>query len=110
MAALGLPGLSGFVSEFMVFVGAFGAINKVLVGISVLGVVLGAAYMLRMVQNIFLGEFNLQRWGGLTEINGRELVTVVPLMVLTVLIGVYPKPLLMLMSGTIQNLVNLMAR
>ena len=110
MAALGLPGMSGFVSEFMVFVGAFSAVNKVLVGISVLGVVLGAAYMLRMVQNVFLGEFDLQRWGGLTEINVRELVTVVPLMVLTVLIGVYPKPLSVLMSGTIQNLVNLMAR
>lgn len=110
MAALGLPGMSGFVSEFMVFVGAFGAINKVLVGISVLGVVLGAAYMLRMVQDVFLGEFDLKRWGGLTEINVREIITVAPLMVLTVLIGVYPKPLSILMSGTIQNLVNLMAR
>ncbi len=110
MAALGLPGMSGFVSEFMIFVGAFGALNKVLVGISVLGVVLGAAYMLRMVQNVFLGEFNLKRWGGLTEINARELVTVVPLMILTLLVGIYPKPLNDLMAGTIENLVNLMAR
>ncbi|RKX27743.1 MAG: NADH-quinone oxidoreductase subunit M [Candidatus Zixiibacteriota bacterium] len=110
MAALGLPGMSGFVSEFMIFVGAFGALNKVLVGISVLGVVLGAAYMLRMVQNVFLGPFNEEKWGGLTDINLRELVTVVPLMVLTLLIGMYPKPLTSLMSATLENLITLMAR
>ena len=110
MAALGLPGMSGFVSEFMIFVGAFGALSKVLVGISVLGVVLGAAYMLRMVQRIFLGEFDKAKWGGLTEINFREIVTVAPLMVLTVAIGVYPAPLSNLMRATLENLVTLMAR
>ncbi len=110
MAALGLPGMSGFVSEFMIFVGAFGALSKVLVGISVLGVVLGAAYMLRMVQRIFLGEFDMAKWGGLTEINFREIVTVAPLMVLTVAIGVYPAPLSNLMRATLENLVTLMAR
>ena len=82
MAALGLPGMSGFVSEFMIFVGAFGVLNKVLVGISVLGVVLGATYMLRMVQKVFLGEFNMAKWGGLTDINLREIISVAPLAVL----------------------------
>ncbi len=110
MAALGLPGMSGFVSEFMIFVGAFGALNKVLVGISIIGVVLGAAYMLRMVQHIFLGEFNLARWGDLTDINARELVTVVPLIILTLVIGIYPKPLANLMNGTLEHLVGLMSR
>ncbi|MCB2231052.1 NADH-quinone oxidoreductase subunit M [bacterium] len=110
MASLGLPGMSGFVSEFMIFVGSFAALNKVMVGIAVLGVVLGAAYMLRMVQNVFLGEFNLSKWGGLTEINFRELVTVVPLMVFTLWIGLYPKPLNELMQATLEHLVTLMAR
>jgi len=110
MAALGLPGMSGFVSEFMIFVGSFSALNKVLVSISVLGVVLGAAYMLRMVQNVFLGEFNIARWGGLTDINLREIISVAPLAILTLAIGIYPKPLSDLMSATLQNLVNLMAR
>lgn len=110
MAALGLPGMSGFISEFMIFIGAFGAQNKILVGISVLGVVLGAAYMLRMVQRVFLGEFNLQRWGSLTEINLREVITVVPLMLLTLWVGVYPKPLNSLMQATLENLINLMMR
>jgi NADH-quinone oxidoreductase subunit M len=110
MAALGLPGMSGFISEFMIFVGSFGVLNKVMVGIAILGVVLGAAYMLRMVQNIFLGEFNMAKWGGLTEINLRELITVVPLAILTILVGVYPKPLSDLMSATLENLVQLMSR
>lgn len=110
MAALGLPGMSGFVSEFMIFVGAFSALNKVLVGVSVLGVVLGAAYMLRMVQNVFLGEFNMAKWGGLTEINARELITVVPLAVLTLAVGIYPKPLTDMMQATLQHLVELVTR
>jgi NADH-quinone oxidoreductase subunit M len=57
MAALGLPGLSGFISEFLVFVGGF-AKYPVITGIGVLGVVLTAGYMLRMVQRIFLGPFD----------------------------------------------------
>ena len=110
MASLGLPGMSGFVAEFMTFIGAFSVLNKVLVGISVLGVVLGATYMLRMVQRVFLGEFNAERWGGLTEINVREIIAVAPLAVLTLAIGIYPKPLEQLMTATLENLVNLMAR
>jgi NADH-quinone oxidoreductase subunit M len=110
MASLGLPGMSGFISEFMIFVGAFSSLNKVLVGISVLGVVLGAAYMLRMVQNVFLGPFDLSKWGGLTEINAREVICVAPLMALTLWVGVYPRPLNDLMAATLDNLITLMAR
>ena len=110
MAALGLPGMSGFISEFMIFVGSFSVLNKGMVGIAVLGVVLGAAYMLRMVQNVFLGEFNMARWGGLTDINLREIISVTPLAILTLAVGIYPKPLSDLMKATLEHLVNLMAR
>jgi NADH-quinone oxidoreductase subunit M len=94
----------------MIFIGAFGSLNKYLVGISVLGVLLGATYLLRMVQRVFLGPFDMSKWGGLTEINVRELLTVVPLMLLTLYIGLYPKPLHSLMSATIDNLIVWMAR
>ncbi len=110
MGSLGLPGLSGFISEFMIFVGSFGVLNQYLVGIGVLGVVLGAAYILRMVQRVFLGEFNTEKWGGLTDINVRETLAVTPLVILTLAIGVYPKPLNDLMAATLDNLINLMAR
>ncbi len=94
----------------MVFVCACMVTIKILCGISVLGVLLGATYILLMVQRVFLGEFDLARWGGLTDINLRELICVAPLAVLTIAIGVYPKPVEVLMGATLQNLVNLMVR
>ena len=109
MASLGLPGMTGFISEFMIFIGSFPS-YPIIVGIAILGVVLTAAYMLRMVQNIFLGEFDVAKWGSLTEINVREILAVAPLAVLTIFFGVYPKPLTDLMRATLENLVTLMAR
>ncbi len=109
MASLGLPGMSGFISEFMIFIGSFPSF-PIIVGIAVLGVVLTAGYILRMVQRVFLGEFDAAKWGGLTEINLREILAVAPLGVLTIFIGVYPKPLSELIHATLQNIVMLMAR
>jgi len=108
MAALGLPSMSGFVSEFMIFVGSFTSVYVPtwMVIVSVLGVILGAAYILRMIQHVFLGKFNT-RWDGLTEINGREIFTIVPLAILTILIGVYPTSLNMFLKATVENLVKL---
>ncbi|MCK4857182.1 MAG: NADH-quinone oxidoreductase subunit M [candidate division Zixibacteria bacterium] len=108
MASLGLPGMSGFIAEFMVFIGAF-AKYKVLTGIAVIGVVLTAGYILRMVQRIFLGEFNT-KWDHLTEINARETIAVVPLLILTVLLGVLPSLLLGQISATLENIVFLVVR
>ncbi|UCD16338.1 MAG: NADH-quinone oxidoreductase subunit M [Candidatus Zixiibacteriota bacterium] len=109
MASLGLPGMSGFISEFMVFIGSFSSF-KLITALAVLGVVLTAGYMLRMVQRIFLGEFNMAKWGGLAEMNAREILMVAPLAALTVAIGVYPSPLSNVMKATLENLVNLVAR
>jgi NADH-quinone oxidoreductase subunit M len=108
MASLGLPGMSGFVSEFMVFVGSFETIyfGKWIVILAVLGVVLTAGYILRMVQRMFLGQFNT-KWEGLTEINGREVFTLVPLVLLTLAIGIYPKVLNVFLKDTVNNLVKL---
>jgi NADH-quinone oxidoreductase subunit M len=59
---------------------------------------------------MFLGEFNAEKWGGLTEINTREILTVAPLAVLTIIIGVYPAPLSNMIRATLENLVNILAR
>ncbi|MBD3169127.1 MAG: NADH-quinone oxidoreductase subunit M [candidate division Zixibacteria bacterium] len=108
MGSLGLPGLSGFVSEFMVFIGAFGSeyIATWIVVVSILGVVLTAGYILRMVQRVFLGPFNT-RWEDLTEMNGRELFTVIPLAIFTIFIGVYPKPLVDMITASLDNVVRI---
>jgi len=104
MASLGLPGLSGFISEFLVFVGGF-AKYKVLTGIAVLGVVLTAGYFLRMIQKVFLGPFNT-KWSDLKDINLREIITVTPLVILTILIGIYPKALSFMFDHTLVELSN----
>jgi NADH-quinone oxidoreductase subunit M len=108
MASLGLPGMSGFVAEFMVFIGSFPK-YPVITALAVIGVVLTAGYILRMVQRMFLGEFNT-KWSGLTEINAREIIAVTPLLVLTVFLGVYPKPLVDMISATLQNIVVMVMR
>ena len=107
MGSLGLPGLSGFISEFMVFIGSF-PVFKVLVAIAVLGVVITAGYFLRMIQVMFLGKFNT-KWEALTEISGRELFTVTPLAILMIAIGVYPSPLANMIKATIQNIVHIVS-
>lgn len=91
-ASLGLPGLAGFVSEFMVFVGAFGT-YPLMTALSVLGVVITAAFFLMLIQRVFLGELNLQ-WRGLPDMDFGELVAIVPLAIITLAIGVYPAPLI----------------
>jgi NADH-quinone oxidoreductase subunit M len=108
MASLGLPGMSGFVSEFMVFVGSFKSmfVNKWIVVLAVFGVVLTAGYILRMIQNMFLGQFNT-RWEGLTDINGREIFTLAPLAVLTLVVGIFPETLNVFLRGTVTNLVKM---
>ena len=107
MGSLGLPGLSGFVSEFMVFIGAF-PVFKVIVAFAVLGVVLTAAYFLRMIQKMFLGTFNT-KWEAITEINSRELFTVIPLAILMIGVGVYPSPLVNIMRATLENIIHLVS-
>jgi len=105
-ASLGLPGLAGFVSEFTVFVGSF-PVYRVLVMIAVIGVVITAGYLLWMLQRIFLGKVN-EKWSELPDISARELVTLVPLQVLIVFIGVFPRPVIDLMDATLANLSNVL--
>jgi len=104
-AALGLPGLSGFVSEAFSFLGAFQT-HRVITIISTLGIVLTAAYMLWTLQRVFLGKPN-EKWSSLPDINGRELFTLVPLAIIVLVLGIYPSFLLDLMTSSLNHLVNI---
>ena len=88
-ASIGLPGLNGFVGEFMILMGSF-ATYKVLSAISAFGVVLAAIYMLWAYQRMFTGEINNEENQNLFDLDAREIVSVVPLLVLMLFIGVYP--------------------
>ena len=105
-ASLGLPTLAGFVSEFLVFVGSFGTPGyiRIITGISVFGVVFTAAYFLWAIQRIFLGELNRQ-WIGLPDMDAGELTAVVPLMFLTLVIGIYPRPILAIINTAMVSLL-----
>ncbi len=105
-ASLGLPGLSGFVGEFMVFIGAFGT-YPLLTGLSLLGVVITAAFFLMVIQRAFLGEVNIQ-WQSLKDIDGGELAATVPLCILMLAIGIYPMPVINLINSAMVNLVMFM--
>ncbi len=103
LASLGLPGLAGFISEFMVFRGAFALIPTYAI-IGVVAIVLGAAYILwKIVQHVFLGEFSEERWQEIfnpahwhfsLDMARFEVITMAPLLFFMVLVGIYPAPVL----------------
>ncbi|MEK7747299.1 MAG: proton-conducting transporter membrane subunit, partial [Elusimicrobiota bacterium] len=104
-ASLGLPGLAGFISEFLCFLGAFPA-WKMYTILSVSGILVTAAFFLRMIQRVFLGPLN-QKWAGLPDMDARELIAVVPLSILTVALGVWPRWALDLMDPTVTAMAKL---
>jgi NADH-quinone oxidoreductase subunit M len=101
-AALGLPGLSAFISEALVFLGAFQRYTLITM-LSVTGVILGAGYMLWTMQRVFLGPLN-PKYATLPEINKRELFTLVPLGIIVIILGFYPMPVLNLLNTSLVQL------
>ena len=103
LASLGLPGLSGFVSEFLALLGCFPT-HSLITAFSVLGLVLGAAYFLLMLQKILLGPLN-PKWSRLSDISPREILTLTPLVFLVLWIGLWPRSALDLQTPTLVNLL-----
>jgi NADH-quinone oxidoreductase subunit M len=104
-AALGLPGMSGFVSEVLVLIGAW-QVYPVLAACAVIGIVITAAFLLWTLQRVFLGPLN-EKYRGFPDVTGREVFTMAPLAILCVLLGVLPMILLTPMAATIESLRNL---
>jgi NADH-quinone oxidoreductase subunit M len=104
LAAIGLPGLNGFVGEFLIILGGFAA-KKWAGVLAATGVIIGAGYMLWLYQNIFLQEVN-PKIADLKDLNGREFLTLIPLIVLIFWIGVYPNAFLSFMHVSVQHLID----
>ena len=104
-ASLGLPGLSGFIAEQMVFLGSFG-VFRTLVIIAALGIIFVAAFHLWALQRVFLGPLN-PKYAALEEINGREIFCLVPLGIIVLFVGVWPMPVMNLMNASLVRLVDL---
>ena len=126
-ASLGLPGLSGFISEAFVFVGAFSSITtRYIAMVSVLGIVFGAAYLLWSLQRVFLGKrkadaaydleigadghehIHFHDWKGKIDLDARELTMLVPLVVITIFLGIYPMPILGMITSSVNKLVEVL--
>jgi NADH-quinone oxidoreductase subunit M len=117
LSSMGLPGLNGFVGEFTILLGAFGsrAINNSwYAALSALGVIMAAVYILYMFQKMFLGPegsivAEVKKHGhALRDLNARELITIIPLLIFIFWIGLYPKPFFALMAPAVENLVKML--
>jgi NADH-quinone oxidoreductase subunit M len=107
VASFGLPGTCNFIGEFLVLVGASFE-SYVMVLLSMGGIVLAAAYMLWMLQRVVLGQPKNPTISQLTDLNVRELVTLVPFAILILWIGLYPGPLMEMMDASVTHLVQQM--
>lgn len=103
MASLGLPGMSGFVSEFMAFLGLF-EVQPVLAAIGTLGIILTAAYLLRAVLNVTFGQTST-RLTGVADIRAIEMVPILVLLVFIILIGIYPNILSDALAMTLESIL-----
>lgn len=105
MASLGLPGLSGFWGEALSLLGAFQEF-EILTILSTIGIVVGAAYFLWTLQRVFLGALN-PKYEELPEINRREIATLVPLGILTIVLGMFPSIAINMFKVSVSNLVGI---
>ena len=104
LASLGLPGLAGFVGEFLILIGVFAAAPAFAVGVAV-GIVLGAAYLLWMVQRVIFGTLP-EKYAGLRDLSALEVLALAPLVVLTIWVGVAPRPFLQVIESAIPALLS----
>jgi NADH-quinone oxidoreductase subunit M len=103
MASLGLPGLNGFVSEFLVVRGSWPVLTFY-TALSMLGLLFTGAYILKGIKSTLHGPLNTHWVGHLTEINKRELFVIAPLMVLMLWLGIWPAWLLNVINGAVNAL------
>jgi len=108
LSSIGLPALNGFVGEFTILLGAYGSqalSSPWFAGLATLGVILAAVYLLHMFEKVFLGPVVHAENRGLKDLNLREIVTLAPLLVLILWIGLYPRPFFALMGPAVDKLV-----
>jgi NADH-quinone oxidoreductase subunit M len=105
MANVGLPGTSGFVGEFMTLLGTF-KVSIPTAFFATFGVILSAAYALWLYRKVVFGALVKPSLASIKDLTFRECLTLFPMIALTILFGVYPKPVLDMSAASVQQLVN----
>ncbi|MEK7204635.1 MAG: proton-conducting transporter membrane subunit, partial [candidate division NC10 bacterium] len=104
LSSIGLPGLNGFVGEFLILVGTF-RVNVLYAVLATSGVILAAVYMLWMFQRVMFGTVRHDENRRLTDLTPREIVVLVPVIVFIVWIGIYPRPFLATTEASVKQLL-----
>jgi NADH-quinone oxidoreductase subunit M len=104
LASIGLPGLSGFVGEFLVLVGAFQA-NTIVATLAATGLILGAAYALWLYRRVIFGEMVHNDLKDIIDLSRREIVIFASMIPIVIWMGVYPKPFLKIIDPAVTNLM-----
>ena len=99
-SSIGLPGLNGFIGEFLILLGAF-SVTPGWTAAAATGVILGAIYMLWMYRRVVFGPLTHPENEKLKDLNGREILILVPILALIVVMGVYPQPFLNRMKPSV---------
>lgn len=110
LSSVGLPGLNGFVGEFTILLGAFGSsalASPWFAGIATLGVILAAVYLLKMFEKTFLGPITHEENKSLKDLSLREIIMMVPLLVMIFWLGIYPQPFFNLINPAVEQLVQI---
>jgi NADH-quinone oxidoreductase subunit M len=105
LSSIGLPGLNGFVGEFLILVGAF-QWNRPIAALATTGIIFAAVYMLWMYQRVIFGEITREENRRLTDLSLREWLVLVPILLFIVWIGVYPGPFTGLTEASVQALIS----
>ncbi|MBI4697682.1 MAG: NADH-quinone oxidoreductase subunit M [Nitrospirae bacterium] len=106
LSAIGLPGTNGFIGEFLIILGGFTA-SKLAGTLSATGIIIGAGYMLWLYQRIFFMDVN-KKVAGLHDMNMREIITLLPLVILIFWIGIVPDTFLSFMHESVNHLLERM--
>ena len=105
LANIGLPGTSGFVGEFLSLIGTF-RVNNWVATLATLGTILSTAYALWLYRKIIFGTLEKPALFNIRDIGWREITIMTPLIVLTIVLGVYPKPVLDISSASVAHLID----
>jgi NADH-quinone oxidoreductase subunit M len=105
LANVGLPGTSGFVGEFLTLIGTF-RVNTWVATLATLGTILSAAYALWLYRKVIFGKLVKPSLFNIPDLGWREMVVLAPLVILTIVFGIYPKPVLDISAASVAQLMD----